>query len=152
MKVKRRMLLAGSAWIILGGVASAMAAKKAMIVHRDPNCGCCHLWAKAMQGAGFEVTLNEIDDITPIKVRLGVPADLSGCHTAEVGGYFLEGHVPLSSVFRLLDERPAVKGIAVAGMPPGSLGMGNDPKASYDVIAVASSGETYLFESVRPRG
>jgi hypothetical protein len=122
-----------------------------MIVHKDPNCGCCHLWAEAMQKAGFEVRLDDLEDLAPIKARFGVPSDLEGCHTAEIDGYFLEGHVPLSAVKRLLAERPAVKGLAVPGMPSGSLGMGDDPAASYDVVAVPVNGKPYLFEAVRPK-
>lgn len=153
MKAYRRQFLAMSASALaLTTVArAATAAPAAMTVHKDPNCGCCHIWAEAMKKAGFEVRLDDVDDLAPIKARLGVPASLESCHTAEVDGYFLEGHVPLSSVRRLLAERPAIKGLAVSGMPSGSLGMGDDPAASYDVVAVAASG-TFIFEQVRPKG
>ncbi|MGO7565602.1 DUF411 domain-containing protein, partial [Rhizobium johnstonii] len=78
--------------------------------------------------------------------RLGVPADLEGCHTAVVEEYYIDGHVPLDAVQRLLRERPPVRGLAVPGMPPGSLGMGNYPQASYDVYAIPSgAGEPYVF-------
>jgi hypothetical protein len=153
MKTDRRQFLAGSASALLLTVLArpASASASVMTVHKDPNCGCCHLWADAMQKAGFDVRLNDLGDLAPIKARLGVPGDLEGCHTAEIEGYFLEGHVPLSSVRRLLDERPAIKGLAVPGMPSGSLGMGDDPAASYDVVAVPVSGKPYLFEAVRPK-
>lgn len=153
MKTDRRQFLAGSASALLLTVLArpASASASVMTVHKDPNCGCCHLWADAMQKAGFDVRLNDLGDLAPIKARLGVPGDLEGCHTAEIEGYFLEGHVPLSSVRRLLEERPAIKGLAVPGMPSGSLGMGDDPAASYDVVAVPVSGKPYLFEAVRPK-
>lgn len=152
MKTDRRQFLAGSASaFVLAAVAKpAFAAPTVMTVHKDPNCGCCHLWAEAMQKAGFDVRLDDIEDLAPIKARFGVPSDLEGCHTAEIDGYFLEGHVPLPAVRRLLAERPSVKGLAVAGMPSGSLGMGDDPAASYDVIAVTASGRS-VFERVRPK-
>jgi hypothetical protein len=153
MRTDRRQFLAGSASALLLTVLArpASASTSVMTVHKDPNCGCCHLWAEAMQKAGFDVRLNDLGDLAPIKARLGVPGDLEGCHTAEIEGYFLEGHVPLSSVRRLLVERPAIKGLAVPGMPSGSLGMGDDPAASYDVVAVPVSGKPYLFEAVRPK-
>lgn len=153
MKTDRRQFLAGSISALLLAVLSkpTSASPTVMMVHKDPNCGCCHLWAEAMQNAGIDVQLNDLGDLAPIKARLGVPAELEGCHTAEIDGYFLEGHVPLSSVRKLLAERPPVKGLAVPGMPSGSLGMGNDPSASYDVVAVPLSGKPYLFEPVRPR-
>lgn len=153
MKTDRRQFLAGSASALLLTVLArpATAAATVMTVHKDPNCGCCHLWADAMRKAGFDVRLNDIGDLAPIKARLGVPGGLEGCHTAEIEGYFLEGHVPLSSVRKLLAERPAIKGLAVPGMPSGSLGMGDDPAANYDVVAVPVSGKHYLFEAVRPK-
>ena len=150
MKIDRRHFLVGSASTFLA-VANPAAAAAVMTVHKDPNCGCCHLWADAMKKAGFDVRLDDVDDLAPIKARLGLPGDLEGCHTAEVEGYFLEGHVPLSSVRRMLEERPEVKGLAVPGMPSGSLGMGDDPGANYDVLAVPSSGMPYLFEAIRPK-
>ncbi|WP_246569458.1 MULTISPECIES: DUF411 domain-containing protein [Rhizobium] len=123
-----------------------------MIVYKDPNCGCCHEWSKAMAAAGFSVEARDTDDLAAVKARLGVPVDLEGCHTAVVEEYYLEGHVPLDPVRRLLSERPPLRGLAVAGMPPGSLGMGDDPQASYDVYAVPlGAGAPYLFMEVRPR-
>jgi hypothetical protein len=153
MRTDRRQFLAGSASALLLTVLArpASASTSVMTVHKDPNCGCCHLWAEAMGKAGFDVRLNDLGDLAPIKARLGVPGDLEGCHTAEIEGYFLEGHVPLSSVRTLLADRPAIKGLAVPGMPTGSLGMGDDPAASYDVVAVPLSGKPYLFEAVRPK-
>jgi hypothetical protein len=153
MRTDRRQFLAGSASAFLLTVLArpASASTSVMTVHKDPNCGCCHLWAEAMGKAGFDVRLNDLGDLAPIKARLGVPGDLEGCHTAEIEGYFLEGHVPLSSVRMLLADRPAIKGLAVPGMPTGSLGMGDDPAASYDVVAVPLSGKPYLFEAVRPK-
>lgn len=152
MNIDRRKFLVGSASVlVLAAVSPASASPGVMIVHKDPNCGCCHLWADAMKAAGFDVRLDDVEDLAPIKARLGVPGDVEGCHTAEIEGYFLEGHVPLSSVRRMLDERPPIKGLAVAGMPSGSLGMGNDPMASYDVIAVPATAKPYLFEAIRPK-
>ncbi|RUM26950.1 DUF411 domain-containing protein [Rhizobium vallis] len=132
------------------GVFAATPAK--MTVYKDPNCGCCHEWSKAIAAAGFSVDARDTDDLAAVKARLGVPADLEGCHTAVVEEYYLEGHVPLEAIQRLLRERPPLRGLAVPGMPPGSLGMGEDPQASYDVYAIPTATRApYLFMEVRPR-
>jgi len=129
----------------------AMAAGESMVVYKDPNCGCCHAWADAMKKAGYLVTAENVDDLDAVKKRFAVPADLQGCHTAVVAGYYIEGHVPLDAVTRLLAEKPEIAGLAVPGMPAGSLGMGDDPGASYDVIAVGKDGAGKLYQSVRPK-
>lgn len=145
----RRTLLLGTAAVLAAPPARASA--ETLIVHRDPSCGCCGAWVEAFRKAGYRLTVSEIDDVTPIKVWLRVPETLYSCHTVEVAGYFLEGHVPLQAVSRLLEERPDIRGLAVAGMPAGSLGMGEDPNASYDVVAVPQGGRpSYVFQAVRP--
>jgi hypothetical protein len=138
----------------LTGLGQAFAAPETMIVYKDPNCGCCHLWAEAMTAEGFNVKIEDRDDLTPIKARLGVPDNLQGCHTATVSGYFLEGHVPLEAVRKLLDEKPVIAGLAVPGMPSGSLGMGDNPNAAYDVYAVAKApgGTQNVFMAITPKG
>ncbi|MDO3435458.1 DUF411 domain-containing protein [Rhizobium sp. CBN3] len=141
--------LATSALALPGGWAFAAAPAK-MIVYKDPNCGCCHEWSKAMAAAGFSVEARDTDDLAAVKARLGVPGDLEGCHTAVIEEYYLEGHVPLDAIRRLLRERPPLRGLVVPGMPSGSLGMGDDPQASYDVYAVPTGGGApYLFMGVR---
>ncbi|MBB4525920.1 hypothetical protein GGE62_006011 [Rhizobium leguminosarum] len=105
-----------------------------------------------MAEAGYSVDLHNTDDLAAVKARLRVPAEMEGCHSAVVEEYYLEGHVPLEAVHRLLRERPPVRGLAVPGMPPGSLGMGVDPAAVYDVYAIPSgTGAPYVFMEVRPR-
>lgn len=121
-----------------------------MIVTRDPNCGCCGNWVKHVKAAGFPVDVVEVEDVAPLKARLGVPDALASCHTAEVGGYVLEGHVPAEAIKRLLAERPRVAGLAVAGMPVGSPGMevpGQAPDA-YEVV-VFSAGRQNVFARYR---
>jgi len=131
---------------------AAKASETTMTVHKDPFCGCCEAWASAYEAAGYRVTIHDEADMDAVKTRLHVPASLQGCHTAIIDGYYLEGHVPLEAVGRLLRERPALAGLAVAGMPRGSLGMGQDPSASYEVMAVSRDGSApYLFLAVKPR-
>ena len=95
----------------------------AVRVYKDPTCGCCALWVEHLRKAGFAATVTDIEDMTSIKTKHGVPAKVRSCHTALVDGYVLEGHVPAEDVQRLLKQRPAVVGIGVPGMPIGSPGM-----------------------------
>lgn len=143
-----------STLLVLGTLMAAypaLAGEKDMTVWKSPWCGCCEAWSEAMKAAGYTVRIENREDLAPIKAKAGVPADMEGCHTAMIDGYFLEGHVPLSSVQRLLSERPAVAGLAVPGMPTGSLGMGEDPAARYDVHYVQKDGGTGIFEEVGAR-
>jgi hypothetical protein len=113
-------------------------------VAKDPTCSCCAGWTEHVRAAGFSVEVVETNELNRVKVRLGVPSNLAACHTAEVDGYVIEGHVPASTIKRLLAERPAVKGLAVRGMPIGSPGMeveGTQPE-TYDVIAFGPGGQS----------
>lgn len=94
-----------------------------MTLHKHPTCGCCSVWIEHMQQAGFRVAVRDSEDMATVKASAGVPDTMASCHTAHVGGYFIEGHVPASDVQRLLRERPDAKGLAVPGMPMGSPGM-----------------------------
>lgn len=136
--VDRRSLLVALASVAGAGARSALAAEKPLVViHRDPSCGCCGAWAEHIAAAGFPSRIVEEVRINAVKTRLGVPAAMWSCHTAEVDGYVLEGHVPASALVRLLDDRPAVRGLAVPGMPVGSPGMEVPSMAAdaYDVMA-----------------
>lgn len=119
-----------------------------MTVYRDPSCGCCEAWAEIARNAGYEVTIVDHPDMPAIKRQYGVPDELLSCHTTIVGGYALEGHVPLEHVQRLLAEKPAgVRGIAVPGMPRGSPGMEmpDGSKDPFQVIAFDAGGRTKVF-------
>lgn len=94
-----------------------------VVVHKSESCGCCGLWVEHMQQAGFPVQVRNLDNVNPVKERVGVPFGKGSCHTAEVGGYFVEGHVPAADIKRLLLEQPAARGLVVPGMPAGSPGM-----------------------------
>ncbi len=128
-------------------------ARPPMRVHRDPSCGCCEAWVAHVKRAGFEARIEVADDIDAVKRRLGVPEALASCHTAEIDGYLLEGHVPAETIEKLLAERPAILGLAVPGMPIGSPGMetpGMAPEA-FQVIAFSRDGRTSVFADF-PRG
>lgn len=126
--------LAGGALPVLAQVAPRVA------VYKNPSCGCCGGWVKHMQANGFRVEAHDVADVTPIKQRNGVPESLASCHTALVDSYALEGHVPAADVWRLLRERPALKGLAVPGMVAGSPGMEQGPPQRYATIAFDERG------------
>ena len=109
---------------------------RAMTIYRSPECSCCHLWADIVRKDGWAVASTDKLDIAAFKAKTGVPLEFSSCHTAIVGGYFVEGHVPLEAVERLLAERPDIDGIALPGMPPGSPGMGGVQEAPLEVVAI----------------
>ncbi len=118
----------------------------AMMVHKNVGCGCCDLWVEHMQEAGFAAQVQEVANMGPVKERVGVPAGMGSCHTAEVGGYFVEGHVPAQDVLRLLRDRPEALGLTVPGMPLGSPGMEVEGHSQpYDVLLVAKDGSTSVY-------
>jgi len=124
----------------------SVAAGEQVVVYMDPDCGCCGKWADHMRENGFTVEEVKTRQMTLIKNEAGVPAALSSCHTAQVGGYVVEGHVPASDVRRMLTEKPALKGISAPGMPLGSPGMeGPYPAESYDVIGFDAEGSASVY-------
>jgi hypothetical protein len=142
---RRLMTVLGAMGAILATrPAFAQAALPKVIVTKDPNCGCCTSWVDHLRQAGFSAEVIETSEINRVKVRLGVPQDLASCHTAEIGGYVIEGHVPAEAIKRLLTEKPAGKGLAVAGMPMGSPGMEMEGIApdTYEVVLFGPSGQT----------
>jgi hypothetical protein len=135
-----------------GSSASAQAASSApdttsVQVYKSPTCGCCGKWITHLQAHGFTVTSLDMPDVTPIKDKLRVPPDLRSCHTALVGGYVFEGHVPADVIQKLLKEKPQVIGIGVPGMPIGSPGMEVDgrPADAYQVLAFDGQGQTTVY-------
>lgn len=118
-----------------------------MHVHKSASCGCCGVWIEHMQQAGFTVEVTNVDDVSPVKERVGVPYGKGSCHTAEVGGYFIEGHVPAGDVIRLLTEKPEAKGLVLPGMPLGSPGMEmpDGRKDPFTVELVTHDGNTQPY-------
>lgn len=111
------------------------------VVHRSPTCGCCGKWAERLKAAGFAVEVVNEADMKSVKTRLGVPEALSSCHTAEIGGYVIEGHVPVVAIQRLLKEKPNAIGLAAPGMPVGSPGMEmGEEKEVYEVVLFDATG------------
>ncbi len=146
-----RLALVGVAVLSQPLSALAQAAKQTQItVWKDPNCGCCKDWIVHLEANGFEVKVNDSGNAAARK-RLGVPEKLGSCHTALVGGYAIEGHVPAREIQRLLKERPSAIGLTVPGMPVGSPGMDaavyGGRKDPYDVLLINRDGSTRVYQS-----
>ena len=117
-----------------------------LTVYKTPTCGCCKKWVEHMQAAGFKVVTEDHNDMDPIKKRLGVKPELQSCHTATIGNYVIEGHVPAEDVLKLLREKAEVAGLTAPGMPAGSPGMEMGPvKDKYDVLTFDKTGATKVF-------
>jgi hypothetical protein len=137
----RRAVLLASAVAL--APRAAFAAPMRVTVHKDPGCGCCNGWVDHLRANGFAVKTVNTTTLDREKSRLGVPNELAACHTAEVSGYVVEGHVPAAAIKKLLAEKPKATGLAVPGMPQGSPGMGGTPE-QYDVI-LFGKGEQRVF-------
>jgi hypothetical protein len=118
-------------------------------VYKTPTCGCCADWVTHVEEAGFKTEVQDLPNLSGIRERLGVPRQLGSCHTALVGGYIVEGHVPAEVVQRLLREKPNLAGVAVPGMPMGSPGMEGPWTDPYDVIGFTADGGLHVYQSYR---
>lgn len=145
---RRAALFALSAAALCGCSKASDAARSSTItVFKTESCGCCKLWVTHLENAGFATQVHDTDNLGPVKERAGVPYGLGSCHTAEVGDYFVEGHVPAADIERLLREKPDAKGLTVPGMPVGSPGMevASGQIQAYDVLLVAKDGTTSIY-------
>lgn len=147
MANERNPALRSRRFVLRAAVASALAAlaprtlaqgAEVVIVYKNPTCGCCGEWVKHMQANGFRVAVREVGDTSPMRRRYGVPGALASCHTAVVGGYAIEGHVPAADVKRLLRERPKLLGLSVPGMAASAPGMDQQPPQPYETLAFDS--------------
>lgn len=142
------VFVAGAQLALSGGTSAKT--RPFVEVWKDPECGCCKDWVKHLEGSGFDVRVNDSGN-TAARARLGMPAKLGSCHTGQVGGYAVEGHVPASDIQRLLALRPKAIGLVVPGMPVGSPGMDGPVygkrKDAYDVLLVKPDGTTSIFKS-----
>jgi len=138
---------AGLAALSVRPVIAGAANLPPVTIYKDPNCGCCGIWTTYLREHGFTVKVVMTEDMDPVKRKARVPYDLQTCHTAFMGDYVVEGHVPLPAIKRLLDERPKVLGIAVPGMPAGSPGMPSVVPEPYQVFTFAADGSQSVYMS-----
>ncbi len=109
-------------------------------LYKNPQCTCCENYAQYLDQNGFEVDVQPTNDLAEISRKAGVPEDLQGCHTSFIGSYVVDGHVPVKTIRKLLDEKPAIAGITLPGMPPGSPGMFGEKTGSLTVYAMSRDG------------
>lgn len=155
MSIKAIGVVSGAAMTAIAafaGGAQADPQDHTMYVYKTPWCGCCTAWADHMKGLGYTLEITELEDLAPVRRQGGIPDEVQGCHSAAIAGYALEGHVPPEAIAKLIEERPKIRGIAVPGMPQGSIGMGNNPRAKYNVYtfgAGTSEGSTIFYQAGR---
>jgi len=111
-----------------------------VVIYKSPNCGCCGSYAKYLKQKGYSVEIISKNDLDPIKNKLGVPSDLESCHTAQIGDYVVEGHIPEVAVQKLLTEKPDIEGIGMAGMPSGSPGMPGQKTGDFIIYTIIHNG------------
>ena len=144
---RRRMLTAVAAMAVPTGACARNGRQTALTVFKTPTCPCCDGWIGHMRQAGFEVSVQILADLRPVRRRLGLPEAMASCHSGLVGGYLIEGHVTSADVRTLLRQRPEAIGLAVPAMPLGSPGMEtpNGQTEPYDTLLVLRSGQTTVF-------
>lgn len=149
----RKLLIPAVAAIFLSGALPAAAdapSPTVVKVWKSPSCGCCGKWVRHMEAAGFRVEVTDVADVDPIKKANGLPLKFASCHTALVGGYVIEGHVPADEVRRLLKEKPAILGLAAPGMPAGSPGMDVPGSPAWTVLSVGKDGSSAVWSEEPP--
>jgi len=114
-------------------------------VYKTPTCGCCKAWVEHLEQNGFKVEVMDMPDLSSVKAKYGVKPEMQACHTAVVGNYVVEGHVPADLILKMINEKPAIAGIAVPGMPMGSPGMEGGAKESYTVLSFDSTGKSSVY-------
>jgi hypothetical protein len=148
MKPLKRLL--GGLLLGWGVVALPAFAAQPAEVYRDPGCGCCEAWIAYLTVNGFAPVVHKETAMSVVKARLGVPDQAASCHTAVVGGYVIEGHVPVEDIRRLLAEHPRARGLAAPGMPMGSPGMEMGAPQHYTVMLIETDGSTRPFATHGP--
>jgi len=146
--LSRRGFLGGVAGIWLAGLPRGKtAAPTAITIYKSRSCGCCAKWVEHVKAAGFEARVHDEESMDGLKDELGVPQEVRSCHTAVVGGFLIEGHVPAADIRQLLTRRPKAAGLAVPGMPAGTPGMAETGSriADFDVLAFQTDGSTSVF-------
>lgn len=146
--LKMPLALIGTALFTQPLRALAASSANQVTVWKTPSCGCCHEWVAHLRKSGFEVVTHDVEDTAPIRQKFGLNAKFGSCHTARLGSYVVEGHVPAQELRRLLREQPKALGLAVPGMPMGSPGMEmGDTRDAYDVLLVLADGSSRIYQS-----
>jgi|GEM_PF-199558 len=145
------LVLVGLFTVLVGGYVMSSenktdTGKTEVVVYKTPSCSCCGKWVEHLQDNGFEVEVNLVSETNSVRSRVGVPQEMASCHTAVVGDYWVEGHVPADLIHKLMAEQPEdIKGIAVPGMPQGSPGMESPNPSKYKVLSVGDQGQVEVY-------
>ena len=134
------------ALVALFGVAAVRAETPEALMYKNPQCGCCENYARYLRRNGFRVTVKETHNMSLISRQNGVPEKLAGCHTMLIGGYVVEGHVPVGAINKLLKERPDIKGISLPGMPDGSPGMTGEKTEPFTIYEISDEAKVFAVE------
>lgn len=151
----RNLWVISFALLLCGPAAQAKTAPVAdqpseIVVNRSPSCGCCGKWVEHLKSSGFNVVDKLVEDVQSIKAKNGVTPEIASCHTALVGGYVVEGHVPVKDIKKMLADKPKIVGIAVPGMPVGTPGMEmGSKKDAYQVIGFDKDHKTHVFSEYK---
>jgi hypothetical protein len=150
--ISRRDFVFQTAGLALGSIGATRAlaraaAPTAITIYKSASCGCCGKWVDYVRANGFAPTVHDDENMEAIKNDMGVPKAVRSCHTAVVGKYVVEGHVPVEDIRRLLKDHPKVAGLAAPGMPASSPGMAvpGAPAEAYDVVTFSADGHTAVF-------
>lgn len=151
IQFSRRQLLILASSTIVASPLTALAGANATSIHvvKDPQCGCCDAWIAILTEQGFNITTENRSSnlLAKFKIESGIPRNMMSCHTAKIGDYFIEGHVPVNDIKRLITAQPDALGLAVPGMPYGSPGMGpEEEREAYDVFVFKSNGAAEIFQ------
>ena len=131
--------------LLLAAASMASLASELITVYKSPTCGCCSAWIKHLEHNDFKVEAHNSNRMDQVKMALGVAPQHASCHTAEIDGYVIEGHVPAAEIRRLLRERPTMAGLSVPGMPMGSPGMEGPRTEPYQVLLFDRQGGDRVF-------
>jgi hypothetical protein len=144
--IDRRTMIGLLAAAIPAAACARPAKAGELNIYKSPYCGCCGAWVDHIKASDLRVVVHEMEDVTPMAKKLGVPDAMRSCHTAVIDGYFVEGHVPAPDISKLLRERPKARGIAVPGMPIGSPGMDQGGRRdAYATLIVDHRGASRVF-------
>jgi hypothetical protein len=150
MITRRRLLIFGPLTALAGAVVWAAAptsssGRTAVTLYKNPECQCCEGYADYLRTHGFDVTVKPTNDLAQISRKAGIPSELQGCHTAFIGDYVVDGHVPYEVVRQLLADHPDIKGITLPGMPAGSPGMSGEKKGAFTIYSIAKDGKSSVY-------
>lgn len=134
-------VIAGAFLVFSGEEASGLTAE----YYKSINCGCCDVHANYIDSKGFDTKVNNLQDVSGIKAQYNIPSELQSCHTVVIGDYFVEGHIPVEAINKMLEEQPDIAGIAMPGMPAGSPGMPGAKTRDFIIYSVNHDGSYQEF-------